>query len=128
MTNKEFKEELKERIKKAELSIRSVPITQKKGILIITTKLNTEYMSIKNYANIRGLYAFIINHPELKTQQIETLLKANANTFKFLDHTLRVVDDMINDLRDHGSYYVELRYNKEMEYNKKVKKIQESKI
>ena len=121
MNNKQFKEELKERIRKAELAITSAPSTQKKGLLVITTKLNTQYMSIKNYANIRGLYAFITNHPELKSQEVENLLKNNVTTFKFLNHTLTIMEDMVEDLRDHGSYYVELRYHKKMELNEKIK-------
>ena len=101
----EFKEELKDCIQGEAIKHR-VHFN-----LNIDFKL-PEYVSKKNYLNIRGLYYFAMRQDScLQNEKIEELLRLNKNTFKFLNDVLDCVPDAIAELKEHGVMYIVSAYN-----------------
>lgn len=79
-------------------------------------KLNT-----KIYCNIRGLFYFALQHKELSSENIEEIIKQNKTTFKILNQFVSAYDNVVEDLRTHGSRDITIGYLREIRLNKKVK-------
>jgi len=69
-----------------------------------------QFLSRKNYLNIRGLHYFSLKHKELQGWQIEDLIKQNKDEFKFLNDFVCTIDDVIDEMRVHGALYGVMAY------------------
>lgn len=116
MLNKQLNSELKETIKKEYEYIQS---NKDAYIRMLEADKN---VTLKNYANIRGLGKFMRNNEMLSNEQIETLIKQDATSFEFLNDFINTLEDAIDELRAKGPYPVSVMYRRKKYWESRLNK------
>lgn len=130
MTSEQFKQELKQEIVKSESKVTDIYKRRNDYIaqgLTVLPQFNKS-LTIKNFANINGLYEFAKKHKELRGDQIEELVKQNASTFKFLNQFVNSMEDVVDDMRVHGMMYCVIVYNHKINKCQELGKIAQTKL
>ena len=115
MTNKELKKELIACINNANIEYYNSAYKNKIQL--------DEYLSVKKFVQIRGLYNFIVKHKELSSSDICELIYTSGVTFEFLSKVISLQEDMIDEMREHGLAYVCLAYRNNQALEQKRKQI-----
>lgn len=98
--NDRFKEVLAQYIQKVQ---EEFDLKKKRGSVFTThTIYGNKYLSEKNYINLKGLYLFAKRNKLWPSERIEEFIKANANTFKFLNRFVEIVPNAVSELRIYG--------------------------
>lgn len=96
------------------------------GVFSVHTVYGNQYLSEKNYINLEGLYKFAKINRNLTSRQIEGLIMANANTFKFLNKYVTIVPNAVYDLRTQGVNYMANIYIEQLKAERVVDGVKKS--
>ena len=78
-------------------------IDVKEGYLYtVKREINTRHISIGEYKHLKGLYNFMLKHPELKDRHIEDLIDMKPLAFWFLNECVCHIRGFIPELRKNG--------------------------
>lgn len=80
-------------------------------------RVNEKYISNKQYFQISQLYCFLMEHKDLSHDEFEQLLNSKFIKFGFLRKLNKIVENLDEELREHGIRYVAMRYA-EIKYTK----------
>ena len=69
-------------------------------------KLFTE----KQYYMLKGLYEYVLKNRNLLDYQIEGIIKAEPDKYKFFNKMLELVPEVIDNIRIYGPLYIALIY------------------
>ena len=119
-SNAELVVKLTERLKIAKVEARIQTDKDKWPKLIVgggEERVNEKYISNEKYFQISQLYWFLREHPNLSHEEFEQVLKSRFLKFKFLRKLNKVVENLDDELREHGIRYVAIRYA-EKKYSK----------
>ena len=109
MTNKQFKEELKKELKlilEQGLTLEEQKLAEDAGKILMSGRV----------AQLKSLYNFIQNHPELTSGQITFMIKGK-DSLKFLNKFIDIIPYGVECLKQYGvcevgNYYAGLIMNK----------------
>ena len=69
-----------------------------------------EYLTCREYANIRGLYFFLKDNEDLTIEQVEDIIRHYNTNFEFLNNFLDVLPSAIQDLNQKGPHVMATKY------------------
>ena len=79
------------------------------------------FMSMKHYANVLGLYWFIIKESKVTSTQLKEMTETKLKEFEFLNRFINYFPDIVDELNEYGPYEMAVVYAKEQINNVNVR-------
>lgn len=117
---------LTQRVKNAKMAIKS----ESNDVLIKqprreyeTYTYNKKYISDAEFGQIVALFNTIKDYPDVPDEEFVKLINKKPILFRFLRKLNKRVEDFIGELREHGIYYVVIRYSKQLKNKEELRSL-----
>ncbi len=116
---------LAQRVKNAKVAIKN---EEKDSILIKqprrdyeTYTYNKKYISDAEFSQIVALFNTINDYPDVPNEEFVKIINKKPILFRFLRKLNKRVEDFIGELKEHGIYFVVIRYSQQLKNKEDLK-------